>query len=53
MEADHRLVRVGLKGKEIAVDKRPVSNIVFLIDVWFDAAGESVAASEGRIASVD
>lgn len=31
--ADHRLVRVGLKGKEIAVDKRPVSNIVFLIDV--------------------
>lgn len=31
--ADHRLVRVGLKGKEIAVDKRPVSNLVFLIDV--------------------
>ncbi len=31
--ADHRLVRVGLKGKEIALDKRPVSNIVFLIDV--------------------
>ncbi len=31
--AEHRLVRVGLKGKEIALDKRPVSNIVFLIDV--------------------
>jgi Ca-activated chloride channel family protein len=31
--AEHRLVRVGLKGKEIALDQRPVSNIVFLIDV--------------------
>ncbi len=31
--AEHRLVRVGLKGNEIALDKRPVSNIVFLIDV--------------------
>ncbi len=31
--AEHRLVRVGLKGKEIAMDQRPVSNIVFLIDV--------------------
>lgn len=31
--ADHRLVRVGLKGKEIAHDQRPVSNLVFLIDV--------------------
>jgi hypothetical protein len=30
---DHRLVRVGLKGKEIARDKRPVSNLVFLLDV--------------------
>jgi Ca-activated chloride channel family protein len=29
----HRLVRLGLKAKPIAVDKRPVSNIVFLIDV--------------------
>jgi len=29
----HRLVRVGLKGKEIAQDKRPPSNFVFLIDV--------------------
>jgi Ca-activated chloride channel family protein len=30
---EHRLVRVGLKGKEIAADKRPASNLVFLIDV--------------------
>jgi Ca-activated chloride channel family protein len=30
---DHRLVRVGLKGKEIAREKRPVSNLVFLLDV--------------------
>lgn len=29
----HRLVRVALKGKEIQVDKRPVSNLVFLLDV--------------------
>ena len=30
---EHRLVRVGLKGKEIAREKRPVSNLVFLLDV--------------------
>lgn len=30
---NHRLARIGLKGKEIAADKRPVSNLVFLIDV--------------------
>jgi Ca-activated chloride channel family protein len=29
----HRLVRVALKGKEIAADKRPASNLVFLLDV--------------------
>lgn len=29
----HRLVRVGLKAKEIADDKLPASNFVFLIDV--------------------
>jgi Ca-activated chloride channel family protein len=28
-----RLVRVGIKGKEIASDKRPTSNLVFLLDV--------------------
>ena len=30
---EHRLVRIGLKGKEIATDKRPASNLVFLLDV--------------------
>lgn len=29
----HRLARVGLKGREIARDQRPPSNLVFLIDV--------------------
>jgi Ca-activated chloride channel family protein len=29
----HRLVRLGLKAKPIDVEKRPVSNLVFLIDV--------------------
>ena len=29
----HRLVRIGLKGREIARDKRPAGNLVFLIDV--------------------
>jgi Ca-activated chloride channel family protein len=29
----HRLARVAIKGREIAHDKRPVSNLVFLIDV--------------------
>ena len=29
----HQIVRVALKGKEIAQDKRPPSNFVFLIDV--------------------
>ena len=29
----NRLVRIGLKGREIARDKRPPSNFVFLIDV--------------------
>lgn len=32
-EASHRLVRIGLKGKEIATDKRGPSNLVFLLDV--------------------
>ncbi len=30
---EHRLVSIGLKGREIAKDKRPASNLVFLIDV--------------------
>jgi Ca-activated chloride channel family protein len=32
-EASHRLVRIGLKGKEIATEKRGPSNLVFLLDV--------------------
>jgi Ca-activated chloride channel family protein len=31
--SDHRLVRIALKGREIAPDKRPPSNFVFLIDI--------------------
>jgi len=31
--SEHRLARVGLKGREIAQEKRPPSNLVFLIDV--------------------
>jgi len=31
--ADHRLVRIGIKAKEIAGEKLPASNLVFLIDV--------------------
>ncbi|MEO6053802.1 MAG: VWA domain-containing protein [Chthoniobacterales bacterium] len=29
----HLLVRIGLKGRELSVEKRPASNFVFLIDV--------------------
>jgi secreted protein with Ig-like and vWFA domain len=29
----HRLVRVGLKGREVAAEARPTSNLVFLLDV--------------------
>jgi secreted protein with Ig-like and vWFA domain len=32
-EPKHRLVRIGLKGREIAAAKRPASNLVFLVDV--------------------
>ncbi len=31
-DGSHRLARIGLKGKTIANDKRPMSNLVFLID---------------------
>lgn len=30
---EHRLARIGLKGKEIDAGKRPASNLVFLLDV--------------------
>lgn len=29
----HRIVRIGIKGKEIQINKRPASNLVFLVDV--------------------
>jgi Ca-activated chloride channel family protein len=29
----HRLVRIGIKGRQLAVDERPASNLVFLLDV--------------------
>jgi len=32
-DAGHRLARIGLKGREVANDRRPNSNLVFLIDV--------------------
>ncbi|MBM83201.1 MAG: hypothetical protein CMJ78_21785 [Planctomycetaceae bacterium] len=32
-QPDHRLVRIGLKGKEIDREQRPPSNLVFLLDV--------------------
>ncbi|MFA5189299.1 MAG: VWA domain-containing protein [Verrucomicrobiia bacterium] len=31
--AEHRLVRIGLKGREVTAAKRPPCNLVFLIDV--------------------
>ena len=31
--SDHRLVRIGIKGEEIANEDRPSSNLVFLLDV--------------------
>jgi Ca-activated chloride channel family protein len=30
---EHRLVRIGIKGRELDADKRPQSNLVFLLDV--------------------
>ncbi len=32
-KANHRLLRIGLKAKDVMVDERPDSNLVFLIDV--------------------
>lgn len=31
--AEHRLLRVGLKGREVAAEARPAGNLVFLLDV--------------------
>jgi Ca-activated chloride channel family protein len=32
-QVEHRLVRIGLKGREIPEDERPATNLVFLLDV--------------------
>lgn len=32
-DTSHRLLRIGLKGREVANEKRPASNLVFLLDV--------------------
>ncbi len=32
-DSTHRLLRIGLKGREVANEKRPASNLVFLLDV--------------------
>jgi Ca-activated chloride channel family protein len=32
-DASHRLLRIGLKGRDVANEKRPASNLVFLLDV--------------------
>jgi Ca-activated chloride channel family protein len=32
-EPSHRLLRIGLKGRDVANEKRPASNLVFLLDV--------------------
>jgi Ca-activated chloride channel homolog len=33
LEKNHRLVRIGVKGKEVAAEERPQANLVFLLDV--------------------
>lgn len=37
----HLLLRIGLKGKEVEVSKRPASNLVFLVDVSGSMADEN------------
>ena len=32
-DASHRLLRIGLKGRDVATENRPASNLVFLLDV--------------------
>jgi Ca-activated chloride channel family protein len=32
-DASHRLLRIGLKGCDVAIENRPASNLVFLLDV--------------------
>lgn len=38
---EHKLLRIGLKGREIAAGKRPDSNLVFLLDVSGSMADEN------------
>ena len=38
---EHRLVRIGIKAREVATDKLPASNLVFLIDVSGSMYGPS------------
>ena len=52
---EHRLVRIGLKGREVSDAQRPAANLVFLLDVSGSmnaaeqaAAAEAVAAAPGR-----
>jgi Ca-activated chloride channel family protein len=37
----HRLVRIGLKGREIATEDRPAANLVFLLDVSASMGAEN------------
>jgi len=37
----HLLLRIGLKGKEVEISKRPASNLVFLVDVSGSMADEN------------
>jgi Ca-activated chloride channel family protein len=40
-QVDHRLVRIGLKGREITREQRPATNLVFLVDVSGSMAADN------------
>ncbi len=55
---EHRLVRVGLKGKDIAYGERPACQLVFLVDVSGSMAGENrlplvIRSLSALVASLD
>ena len=55
---EHRLVRVGLKGKEMAYGERPACQLVFLVDVSGSMAGENrlplvIRSLSALVASLD
>ncbi|HWB13729.1 MAG TPA: VWA domain-containing protein [Pirellulales bacterium] len=54
-QAQHRLLRVGLKGREIPADERPASNLVFLLDVSgsMDAPNKLPLVKEAMMLLVD